>query len=101
MIKLATTVTKIKAFFLYKMELASNVNKSLSSCKFRVVANCGPVPASFLFILVLFTSHNSKKYIELSIDDVLGIRTRGPQDGRRRRIHRALAAVKVVDVVLR
>ena len=30
--------------------------------------------------------------IEKSVDGVLGIRTRGPQDGRRRRNHGAMAA---------
>ena len=65
-----------------------NVN---SACFFKY----GPIPASFSFIFVLFTSHINyklKKRRCCAWDS-----NQGQQDGRRRRNHRAMAATLVLQ----
>ena len=72
---------------LFRSILIKEKKLHLCKCFFK---KYGSIPASFPFIFALPTSQFNFK-LKKSVVGVLGIRTWGPQDGRLRQNHRAMA----------
>ena len=94
-------ISRKKSFLNFWVEPPSQSNHSRIVLLQAHSHDVGTTPASFLFVFVLFTFqfkrqiYNFELYqLKKSVDVIVWIWTRGPQDGRRWRLHWAMGAAQ-------